>query len=87
MDETEKILNGLKETIEAQNKKIKLYEISTNLDFIKVQMFSGHVIELENCIKNLEYEINTLNNALTEQKIKYDALEKQYNNLQQRYNH
>ena len=88
MEEFELGYNKLKEYILSLEKKIKtfehsikLYEKSTNLDYIKAQKQQDFIKDLEAYITQLEIDINGLNHISLEQKIKIDMLEKQNKKL------
>jgi adenylyl- and sulfurtransferase ThiI len=88
MEEFETGYNKLKEYILSLEKKIKtfehsikLYEKSTNLDYIKIQKQSDFIKDLEMYINQLEIDKNALNHATLEQRIKIDMLEKQNKKL------
>ena len=81
MEEFDKCYNKFRELIINQDKKIKLYEQSTQLDYIKAQKQQDFIKDLEAYINQLEIDINGLNHISLEQKIKIDMLEKQNKKL------
>ena len=81
MEEFDKCYNKLKEYILSLDKKIKLYETSTELDYNKIQKQSDYIKDLEMYINQLEIDKNALNHATLEQRLKIDMLEKQNRKL------
>jgi hypothetical protein len=61
MNEYDEYINGLKDTIRNQDKRIKLYEKSCLLDYKKIIKLGDEIKELESYIIKLEKTNNELN--------------------------
>lgn len=88
MEEFELGYNKLKEYILSLEKKnkafensIKLYENSTQLDYVKIQTQTKFIKDCKMDINHLEIDNNALNHATLEQRFKIDMLEKQIKKL------